>query len=78
MTAPRKKWSTTTIPTIPRETHPSKPAAYRHVQNLAQRFHDGVLRADLKQVTVWVDEGFGRGWQRYETIHLADLPGASS
>ncbi|GGM52284.1 hypothetical protein ACFFX1_55655 [Dactylosporangium sucinum] len=78
MTAPRKKWSTTTYAGDPRRSHPSKPAAYRYVQARADEFHAGMLRRDFKQVVVWVDEGYGRGWQRYETVNLDALPGGVS
>lgn len=72
MPAPRKKWSTTTQPWN-RKSHESKAAAYRYVRQLAGQFAAGILRADVKQVKVWSDDGRGRGWELYETIGLKDL-----
>jgi hypothetical protein len=71
--AARKKWSTTTVPTVPRKTHPSQPAAYRQVQELAALYAKGSLRPDLRRVQVWVDEGDGQGWRLHETLDLAEL-----
>jgi hypothetical protein len=74
MAAPRKKWSTTWVPVGARHPHGSKAGAYRYVQARAAEFHAGMLRPDATRVIVWVDEGLGRGWQKYETLELADLP----
>ncbi len=73
MAAPRKKWATRQHPADPRTTHPSKPAAYRYVQQQAEYFHLGMIRRDLNRINVYVDEGHGRGWELYETVDLADL-----
>jgi hypothetical protein len=73
MAAPRKKWATRLHPADPRKTHDSKPATYRYVQQQAGHYRDGMVRADLNRITVYVDEGLGRGWELYETINLADL-----
>ncbi len=75
MAAPRKKWATRAHPADGRMTWPSKPAAYRETQRLAELFATGRLRRDLRRVTVWVDEGLGRGWELYETVDLSELAG---
>jgi hypothetical protein len=75
MAIPRKKWATSgSYPAAPRTSHSSRLAAYRDVEKLAAEFRGGGLRKDLTHVTVWVDEGLGRGWESYERIALADLP----
>ena len=73
MAAPRKKWATRLHPAEKRKTHTSQTAAYRHIRDLAALYANGSLRADLNRVSVWVDEGHGRGWELYETVNLADL-----
>lgn len=73
MAAPRKKWATRHHPGSPRTTHTSKPAAYRYVQQQAEHYRLGMLRGDLNRITVYVDEGLGRGWDLYETVNLAEL-----
>lgn len=75
MATPRKKWSTRTTPRSAYKRHDSKPAAYRYVASMARDFHLGMLRADLTQIRVYVDEG--SGVQLYETVNLADLGGGS-
>jgi hypothetical protein len=75
MASPRKKWSTRTTPGSAYKRHESKPAAYRYVQQMADDYRLGMLRKDLTQVRVYVDEG--SGVQLYETVNLADFGGAS-
>lgn len=43
----------------------SQSSAYDHIGTLAST---GVA-------TVWVDESHGRGWEKFETIDLAELAG---
>lgn len=78
ITAPKKKWRTTSYPTALPKRHDSKAAAYRYVQARASEFQLGMLRPDFTRVVVWVDEGRGRGWERYEEIQLRDLSGGAS
>lgn len=74
MAAPRKKWATQPpLMKVARRNHPSKPAAYRDVQEWAAEFAAGTLRQGIREIEVYVDEGLGRGWELYETINLAGL-----
>ena len=73
MAAPRKKWATRHHPAEQRRVHPSQAAAYRYVQKEAGHYRLGALRADLTRITVWVDEGLGRGWELYETVDLSEI-----
>lgn len=75
MTAPRKKWSTRTTPGAAYKSHESKAAVYRYVASMAEDFRLGMLRPDLAQIRVYVDEG--SGVRLYETVNLAELGGAS-
>lgn len=73
MATPRKKWATR-WDTLPggRQTRPSKTAAYTWVQEQARALARG---EELRATTVFVevDEGWGHGWERYETLDLAEL-----
>ncbi len=73
MAANHKRWATRHHPGERRKTHTSKVAAYRFVQQQAEYYHDGIIRRDLNRITVYVDEGRGRGWELYESVNLADL-----
>ncbi len=70
--SPRKKWATRLNPADQRKTHPSEAAVWRYVNAVADQYRSGLLRRDLSRLTVWVDEGLGRGWELYETVNLAD------
>lgn len=78
MNKPRKKWATRHHPGASRRSHGSQVATYRHIQSLAEEYRLGMIRADLNRVSVWVDEGLGRGWELYETVNLADLASGES
>lgn len=70
MTA-RKKWATSFpwIPADKRQRHPSEPAVYRYLKEQAGMVAQ--LRSTL--VTIWLDEGDGRGWQIYERVDLREV-----
>jgi hypothetical protein len=51
--------------------HQSSAAAYRYVREQAKLWASGALRS--QRLTVYVDEGDGRGWRTYERIDLAEL-----
>jgi hypothetical protein len=64
MTA-KRKWRTVTSTAGARpKSHPSQPAVYRFVNQMREAFTSGVSSAS--QVTVYVDEGMGAGWELYE------------
>ncbi len=71
MAAPRKKWATGEG--VKRDEFTSRRATYEWVQTLARSHAAGM--EPVRHLTVWVDEGLGRGWELYETVDLADLAG---
>jgi hypothetical protein len=77
VTAARKTWSTSAAREGVRTRRASKAETYRWVQGQAAKFHRGQLPPWQTEVFVWVDEGSGRD-DLYETVSLADLPGATS
>lgn len=70
--ATRKKWSTTwSNPALGRSAHRSEKAAYAWISEQATALREGrALRSTI--VNVWVDEGLGRGWERYERVDLRE------
>lgn len=67
----RKKWKLTYRPAGDPDQFISQKATYEFVRTLARWKAAGAT--DVEQVTVWLDEGDGREWQRYEVLDLAEL-----
>lgn len=65
---PRKKWATSfsQIPPMTKKPHQSEPAVYRYLKEQAARVD--ALRSPM--VTIWVDEGDGKGWSAFERVDL--------
>jgi hypothetical protein len=70
----RKKWQTRFVGR-PRR-HASQAATYRYIEELRQDWGLGAI--SVRQLTVWVDEGDGRGFQLYERVDLGIPAGTSA
>lgn len=73
MANPRKKWAVKLgFPASPYERCTSELAAWRKIDELAMQWSTKILRTP--HVTVYVDEGHGRGWQTHKRVDLRDHP----
>lgn len=66
----RKKWSTIVPPHGQRKQHRSKTATYEWILERAKDFAVGMWGPS--SVVVYIDEGDGHGWQRYELVDLRE------
>lgn len=69
--AVRKKWKLTYAATGLSDQFASQKAAYEFVQALALSRKAG--GSVTSQVTVWVDEGRGYGWEKFEVLDLDEV-----
>jgi len=65
----RKKWKTVSHPTFTERRHGSQKAAYEYISEWRERWQAGTSR--VSSVTVYVDEGDGRGWRTFERLNFA-------
>lgn len=70
---PRKKWSTTTDVIALRKHHTSEAGAFAWVRQIHEDCVAGRLAQDVTTVSVWVDEGSGRGWELFDRLRVSDL-----
>lgn len=72
----RKRWSTMSLPGAGRVEHDSKAATYRWVQKQVALWSEGALRHPT--LSVWFDDGDGRGWHLYERVDLREHAAAQA
>lgn len=76
MAKPRKKWQVTYgYRDAFAKRVPSQSKAYEWIRT--ELLNMSALSADPTAV-VWVDEGDGRGWQRWENVNLTELAATMS
>lgn len=72
MAGARKKWQITYRGSDEVDAFRSEKKTYQFVQDLTRSYAtnpDGMSR----HLTIWVDEGHGRGWERFDEQDLAEL-----